>query len=105
VPGIFFVGLVQPLGAVMPIAERQSQLIADHLTGRYALPPADHMRRAVAAERRAMRRRYVASKRHTIQVDYDDYMKELRLERERGARRAATSGARADARAPVGAAA
>jgi hypothetical protein len=89
VPGVFFVGLVQPLGAIMPIAERQSQLIADHLTGRYALPPVDRMRRAIAAERKAMRKRYVASKRHTIQVDYDAYMKELRLERERGAARAA----------------
>ena len=98
VPGIYFVGLVQPLGAVMPIAERQSQLIADHLTGRYALPPADRMRRAVAAERRAMRKRYVASKRHTIQVDYDAYMKELRLERERGARRAAARPGTARAR-------
>jgi hypothetical protein len=55
----------------------------------YALPPADRMRRAVAAERKAMRKRYVASKRHTIQVDYDAYMKELRLERQRGAQRAA----------------
>jgi hypothetical protein len=91
VPGVFFIGLVQPLGAIMPIAERQSQLVADHLTGRYALPPADQMRRAIAAERKAMRRRYVASKRHTIQVDFDDYMKELRLERERGARRAGTA--------------
>jgi len=92
VPGVYFIGLVQPLGAVMPIAERQSQLVADHLTGSYALPPAGRMRAAAAAERRAMRRRYVASKRHTIQVDYDDYMKELRLERERGARRRAEQG-------------
>jgi hypothetical protein len=73
----------------MPIAERQSQLIADHLAGTYAPPPPAQMRRAAAAERRAMRKRYVASKRHTIQVDYDDYMKTLRLERERGAARAA----------------
>jgi hypothetical protein len=35
-----------------------------------------------------MRRRYVASKRHTMQVDYDDYLFELRRERKRGAARA-----------------
>ena len=35
-----------------------------------------------------MRRRYVASKRHTMQVDYDDYLFELKRERKRGAQRA-----------------
>jgi hypothetical protein len=35
-----------------------------------------------------MQERYVASKRHTIQVDFDDYMRELRNERRAGARRA-----------------
>jgi dimethylaniline monooxygenase (N-oxide forming) len=87
--GLFFVGLVQPLGAIMPIAERQSELIADHLQGRHALPPAGEMRREIRRERARMRRRYVASKRHTIQVDYDDYMRALRRERAKGAVRAA----------------
>ena len=41
----------------------------------------------IARERAAMRRRYVTSKRHTMQVDYDDYLFELR--RERRARRGA----------------
>jgi hypothetical protein len=35
-----------------------------------------------------MQRRYVASKRHTMQVDYDDYMFDLRRERKRGSARA-----------------
>jgi hypothetical protein len=39
-----------------------------------------------------MRRRYVASKRHTIQVDYDDYMRTLRKERDAGAERASGTG-------------
>jgi hypothetical protein len=41
----------------------------------------------IERERAAMRRRYVASKRHTMQVDYDDYLFDLRRERRRGARR------------------
>ncbi|WP_433593676.1 flavin-containing monooxygenase [Nocardia sp. CA-145437] len=89
VPGLYFVGLVQPLGAIMPIAERQAQLIADHLQGRYHLPSSADMDSEIAAHRRGIQRRYVASKRHTIQVDFDDYMRDLRLERERGARRPA----------------
>jgi dimethylaniline monooxygenase (N-oxide forming) len=90
--GLFFVGLIQPLGAIMPIAERQSELIADHVEGRYALPPRVRMRRAIRRERARMRRRYVASKRHTIQVDYDDYMRALRRERAQGAARAVSAG-------------
>jgi hypothetical protein len=42
-------------------------------------------------ERAVMRRRYVASKRHTMQIDYDDYLFDLKRERRRGAARAAKS--------------
>ena len=87
VPGLYFAGLVQPLGAIMPIAERQSHLIAAHLTGEYAPPAPGRMRRDIERKREAMRKRYVASKRHTIQVDFDDYMRELRREIKAGARR------------------
>jgi cation diffusion facilitator CzcD-associated flavoprotein CzcO len=41
----------------------------------------------IESERTAMRRRYVASKRHTMQVDFDDYLFDLKRERRRGARR------------------
>jgi cation diffusion facilitator CzcD-associated flavoprotein CzcO len=91
IAGLYFVGLVQPLGAIMPIAERQSELIARHLTGSYALPDEPTMERDIDRKREAIRKRYVASKRHTIQVDYDDYMHELKKEMGRGASRAAAS--------------
>ena len=74
VPGIYFVGLLQPLGAVMPLAELQSQWICDHLAGAYALPPDGELRADMARERAAMSRRYVASPRHTMQVDFEDYV-------------------------------
>ena len=82
-PGLYFIGLVQPLGAIMPIAELQSEWIADVLEGRVALPNAPNMRAEIAAEEAAMRRRYVASTRHTIQVDFQPYMRLLREERKR----------------------
>ena len=88
VAGLYFLGLIQPLGAIMPIAERQSQLIARHLTGAYALPSQPEMERDIDQKLAAMRKRYVASKRHTIQVDYDDYMRELSREMDKGAARA-----------------
>ncbi len=89
IPGLSFVGLVQPLGAIMPIAERQSQLIAAQLLGGYALPRAERMQSDIERKRDAMRKRYVASKRHTIQVDFDAYMHELATEMKKGAKRAA----------------
>ena len=89
VAGLYFLGLVQPLGAIMPIAERQSALIARHLTGAYAPPSRSAMERDIEKKLAAMHKRYVASKRHTIQVDYDDYMHELSKEMEKGAARAA----------------
>jgi hypothetical protein len=45
------------------------------------------MRTEITRYREKMRKRYVASKRHTIQVDFDDYMRELRGERKKGSRR------------------
>lgn len=87
VPGLYFVGLAQPLGAIMPIAESQSKLIADHLTGRYRTPSAAAMRAAALAERAALARRYVRSRRHTMQVDFDEFMQALAEEREAGSAR------------------
>jgi hypothetical protein len=88
-PGIddlFFVGLLQPLGATMPLAEAQGKWIAEYLAGEYALPDDDAMHAAIAKERLAMHRRYVRSARHTMQVDFDEYL--WRLDRERRAGRA-----------------
>jgi dimethylaniline monooxygenase (N-oxide forming) len=82
-PGLYFIGLVQPLGAIMPIAELQSEWVADLLEGRAALPDAGAMREEIERERRAIRKRYVASTRHTIQVDFHPYMRLLRRERKR----------------------
>jgi hypothetical protein len=40
----------------------------------------------------AMRKRYVTSKRHTIQVDFEDYLQSMERERREGAKRAAAAG-------------
>ena len=91
-PGIedlAFVCLLQPLGATMPLAEAQGKWIAAYLRGDYVLPSEAEMRADIAADQAAMRKRYVASKRHTIQVDSADYMLALDKERRAGARRAA----------------
>lgn len=84
-PGLYFVGLIQPLGSVMPLAEQQAHWVADLVSGVATLPPVSEMRAQISSYDEAVRRRYVASKRHTIQVDAASYRAEL--ERERRVRR------------------
>jgi cation diffusion facilitator CzcD-associated flavoprotein CzcO len=92
VPNLFFIGLLQPLGAIMPLAEAQGAWVGDHLLGDYAPPDPEQMRADIRADQEAMRARYVASKRHTIQVDFDDYLRALASERREGAIRARAKG-------------
>jgi hypothetical protein len=77
---------------MMPLAEAQGQWIADYLKGEYALPPRPALLQDIEDETAAMRKRYVASKRHTIQVDFDDYLHALGKERRAGAERARRQG-------------
>jgi cation diffusion facilitator CzcD-associated flavoprotein CzcO len=96
-PGIdnlFFIALLQPLGPTMPIAEAQGRWIAAYLRGEYHLPPRSQMERDMRREQERLRRRYVASKRHTMEVDFDDYLFALRRELRAGARRARDGGFR-----------
>jgi hypothetical protein len=84
-PGLFFIGFVQPLGPIMPLAEAQSEWVADLLQDRTSLPAVEEMRSEISAHERAMKKRFVASKRHTIEVDFHPYLREIRRERKRAA--------------------
>ncbi len=86
-PGLYFIGFIQPLGAIMPLAEAQAEWVADLLGGKGKLPAPAEMREEIADSERKMRKRYIASKRHTIQVDFHPYLRELRRERKRAAQR------------------
>jgi hypothetical protein len=91
-PDLGFVGLLQPLGSVMPLAEEQGRWLADYLRGRYALPSSGDLAADIRDDQQAMHKRYVASKRHTIQVDFEDYLWRLEKERKAGEERAAARG-------------
>lgn len=86
-PGLYFLGLIQPVGAIMPLAEAQSEWIADLVSGRATLPSAAEMKAEISAYQRKLRGRYVASKRHTLEVDFLGYLRELSEERRAGAAR------------------
>ncbi len=88
--GLYFIGLLQPIGAVMPLAEAQSQWVAETLSGRY-VPPSQHIiREQMAADHERNARRFYASPRHTMEVDFDHYLWDLSRERRRGAARTAS---------------
>ena len=93
IPNVFFIGLLQPLGAIMPLAEAQGAWVGGLPAGRLrAALRRPRCARTSRADQEAMRKRYVASKRHTIQVDYDDYLHALAKERQAGAARARAHG-------------
>ena len=82
--GLMFAGLAQPLGAIMPLVEAQGRLFARYLSGSYELPDPSEMRRRTTVEREHVRRRFVATRRHTMQVDFDRYLADLQREMRAG---------------------
>ncbi|NXT78386.1 FMO5 monooxygenase, partial [Zapornia atra] len=76
-PTLAFIGLVQPLGAIMPISELQCRWATRVFKGLQDLPPSAAMLADVTQAKEKMAKRYVKSQRHTIQVDYIPYMDEL----------------------------
>jgi dimethylaniline monooxygenase (N-oxide forming) len=92
IDSLMFIGLLQPLGAIMPLAEAQSQWVTSYLRGEYQLPSRNLMIADMEQERKAMMKRYVRSKRHTMQVDFDDYLHALQVELQAGQQRAQPKG-------------
>lgn len=86
-PRLMFAGLAQPLGAIMPLVEAQGRLFARYLTGEYELPDGEEMRRRTRVEREHVRQRFVATRRHTMQVDFDQYLEDLERELRSGRNR------------------
>ncbi|XP_038038882.2 flavin-containing monooxygenase 5-like [Anas platyrhynchos] len=76
-PTLAFIGFIQPLGAIMPISELQCRWATRVFKGLSTLPPRHTMEADIKHKKEEMAKRYVASRRHTIQVDYIPYMDEL----------------------------
>ncbi|XP_056379589.1 flavin-containing monooxygenase 5-like isoform X2 [Hyla sarda] len=78
-PTLAVVGLIQPTGAIMPVSELQSRLASRVFKGLVQLPDKLNMTRDIIMKSFKMSERYVKSQRHTIQVDYLEYMDELAM--------------------------
>lgn len=90
---LFFLGLVQPLCAIMPIAEVQAKWLAELLSGDYALPPVPELKERTLRDYAKAMSGYLKTARHTIQIrDCGTYSSGIRKEAARGRRRAAKRG-------------
>jgi hypothetical protein len=77
-PGLYHIGLIQPLGAVMPLAELQAVWIANIISGKTKLPTKEFMQKWITNNRNAMRKRFGNSTRHTLEVEFFPFMKKLK---------------------------
>ncbi|KAM3728784.1 Flavin-containing monooxygenase [Dirofilaria immitis] len=71
------IGLIQPIGSIMPISEMQSRLYCEVFAGRRKLPDAEKMQKDIDKKKAYRTKRYRNSRRHTLQVDYAIYMDKL----------------------------
>lgn len=71
--GLFFLALLQPLGAIMPLAEVQAKWIAKIINKKCSLPSKEKMKHSIEKEKEKLRSRYSESPRHTLQVDFHQY--------------------------------
>ncbi|XP_072130334.1 flavin-containing monooxygenase 5-like isoform X2 [Mobula birostris] len=76
-PTLAIIGLIQPLGAIMPISEMQARWTTRVFKGLAKLPSVNNMMADILEKKKNMTKRYVTSQRHTIQVDFIPYMDEI----------------------------
>jgi cation diffusion facilitator CzcD-associated flavoprotein CzcO len=89
---LMFIALVQPICAMMPIAELQSNFVADYLTGAYQLPGREQMERERYQYHEGMKSEFTPSLSHTIEINCEEYSYHLYREWERGSKRARADG-------------
>jgi hypothetical protein len=82
-PNLYFVGLVQPIGCIWPLADLQGQLVANKIVGNYPLP-AD-LGPLIAQENERVAATFMDTPRHTIEVDYQSFRRALQRQVPRNA--------------------
>ncbi|MCI4644974.1 MAG: NAD(P)-binding domain-containing protein [Hyphomonadaceae bacterium] len=84
---LYFLGLAQPLPTLVNFAEQQSKLVAAHLSGSYALPDDSEMINVIAADEMRHKGHFYDAPRHTMQVDFNQYVTDLLREVSEGTKR------------------
>ena len=68
-PTLAVIGNIQPIGAINPISELQSRLACRVFGKKTQLPSEERMNADITMKREKMKKRYYATKRHTVQVN------------------------------------
>jgi dimethylaniline monooxygenase (N-oxide forming) len=76
-PGLYFVGLVQPIGPTIPLVERQAEWLATLMSGELTLPERKAMEQEIDRHHTELTRRFVGSPRYTLEVDFRSYVRAL----------------------------
>lgn len=77
-PGLYFVGLVRPVGAITRLVEAQARWVAQIIGHEDTLPAADAMREEISTYLAAIVQRYGRTRGASIQVDVGPYLAEFR---------------------------
>ncbi len=83
-PGLYFIAFIQPLGAIMPLAEIQSKWVSKLIKGNLKLPSKEKQLTDIEEQKLANKKRYNNSPRHTIQVDFYNYKFAIEKEMKKG---------------------
>ncbi len=86
---LFFAGLAQALPTLVNLAEQQSKFVAAAISGGYHFPDVREMERTIIADDKFHGGDYYDSPRHSMQIDFDKYVKDLKKEINRGQKRKA----------------
>lgn len=77
-PGLYFIGLFQPLGCIWPLAEHQGRIAARAISGRWQRPP--DLAARIAHEMAHPHYPFQQTRRHATEVDYHRFRQELLAE-------------------------
>ena len=80
---LFFLALIQPLGAIMPLAEIQAKWVAKIIKGESKLPTKELMLKSIEEDKQKLAKRYKQTPRHTLQVDFFTYKESIEKEMKR----------------------
>jgi cation diffusion facilitator CzcD-associated flavoprotein CzcO len=81
---LIFIGLIQPQGAIWPISDVQSELAALYIKDQYHLP--NKLDELSKEEADAIQNKFLKRKRHTIEVEFHEFIGKLKKEIKKASR-------------------
>ncbi|MEY4927476.1 MAG: hypothetical protein RI894_1912 [Bacteroidota bacterium] len=74
---LFFIGLMQPQGCIWPLSDYQSKLAANLMIKKWELP--SNIRELAEKDSDNIAKKFMSTKRHTIEVDFHEFVAELKM--------------------------